>query len=90
MISLRLVWGGIIILRGRSAGCHLDRAQRREIQPGLKILSPYGAERSLRGYRCANNEIQGGHAGPPLSQDGIVWHGPTYGTMRSRWEYDWV
>ena len=29
------------------------------------------------------NEIQGGHAGPPLSQDGIVWHGPTYGTMRS-------
>ena len=28
---------------------------------------------------CANNEIQGGHAGPPLRQDGIVWHGPTYG-----------
>ena len=39
---------------------------------------------------CANNAIPGGHAGPPLRQDGIVWHGPTYGTMRSRWEYDWV
>jgi hypothetical protein len=38
--------------------CHLDRALRREIQSGLKILSPYGAERPLRGYRYANNEIQ--------------------------------
>ena len=39
---------------------------------------------------CANNDIQGGHAGPPLRHHGIVGHGPTHGTMRSRWEYDWV
>jgi len=30
-----------------------------------------------------NNEIQGGHAGPPLRQEGIVGHGPTYGTNQS-------
>ena len=34
-------------------------------------------------HPCANNEIQGGHAGPPLRQHGIVGHRPTYGTMRS-------
>ncbi len=28
---------------GSAGDRHLDRALRREIQPGLKILSPYGA-----------------------------------------------
>ncbi len=31
----------------------------------------------------ANHEIQGGHTGRPLPQDGIVRHGPTYGTMQT-------
>ena len=34
---------------------------------------------------CANNAIQGGHAGPPLRQDGIVDHRPTYGTKQTGW-----
>jgi hypothetical protein len=42
--------------------------------PGAELCNP------LRGYRSANNEIQCGHTGPPLRQDGIVGHGPIYGT----------
>jgi len=33
----------------------------------------------------ANHEIQGGHSGRPLPQDGIVGHGPTYGTKQTGW-----